>query len=76
MKDKNYSPLEYLTGFVMGVIAGIPLEYLLFFLYSVIAKWQESFDKNDFDNWQYIVVYHPNQESGLESGIYTKDDFN
>lgn len=40
MSDKKYNPIEFLTGFLMGVLGGIGLEFLLLFAYNWIAAWQ------------------------------------
>lgn len=38
MIPKDYNPLEFVTGFMMGAVAGILLNFLLLFIYNLLAR--------------------------------------
>ncbi len=39
MNRKKYNPIEYLTGFLMGIFFGVMLQGGVIFFYSLICKW-------------------------------------
>jgi hypothetical protein len=50
---KNYNSLELLTGFLMGSVAGVLIEWALIYFYNLVCRWRGS-DVFVADWWMFI----------------------
>lgn len=85
--NKDSQTLEYLSkeanqqitpGSKVLFLSDDSLDYMRFNLmtYPLIAKWKNNFSLKDINNWDFVIIYNPDQTLKYKTGVYSKNDLN